>query len=60
MVALLVTPQLLLFPLLQSPANTGMSSNIRGECGQVGYFRAVQFQLMMCMFLTALALGYTL
>jgi hypothetical protein len=60
LVALLVTPQLLLIPLLQPPANTGMSLHAEAERAQVHYFHALQLQLMLSMFLTALALGHTL
>jgi hypothetical protein len=59
-VALLVTPQLLLIPLLQPSTSKAASIHMVTGCGQAKYFHAVQFQLMLSMFLTALALGYTL
>ncbi len=49
-VALLATPQLLLIPLLESPAVT--------RAGHGRYFRAVQLQMLLSMFLAAAALGY--
>jgi hypothetical protein len=59
-VALLVTPQLLMIPLPQSSANKGMPRNVGAGGGRARYFAGVQVQLMLSMFLTALALGYTL
>jgi len=58
-VALLVTPQLLLLPLLGSPASIGYLINSGQQHERRRYFRAVQFQLAASMLLTALALGYT-
>ncbi len=59
-VTVLATPQLLLVPLLQPSASEAMSIRVAADGVQAKYFRAVQSQLMLSMFLTALALGYSL
>ncbi len=55
-VALLATPQLLLIPLLESPP--GAQSPAVTRIGHARYFRAVQFHVLLSMFLAAAALGY--
>lgn len=59
-VAILITPQILLLPLRDSQTNDNHRGLARAEQGHQPYSRALQVPLVASMILTALALGYTL
>jgi len=59
-VAILITPQILLLPLRDSPSTKDHRGLARNEQGHQQYFGALQVPLIASMILTALALGYTL